>query len=157
MGDIYDTNQSPIGICCTDQTKAPAIAPEQTYKNLNANFNYPGSPPWEGQVGFWGKVDSSSDSALVDSIQNAFNPNAIKPGPPYPEYIIMKGGVLDVDGLILKKVIVMNARILYRGGPIHLEGVYFVNCTFEWVRTKNTLEIANAILSPDPATNFTGE
>jgi hypothetical protein len=40
-------------------------------------------------------------------------------------------GIAHIDGLHLKNVIFKNIHIRYSGGPIILENVYFVNCTFD--------------------------
>ena len=50
-----------------------------------------------------------------------------------PRYLIVEGAnfELDLDGYHLRNVIVRDARIVYNGGPVLLENVFFVNCTFE--------------------------
>jgi hypothetical protein len=47
----------------------------------------------------------------------------------------MTGGVLSgcqqhIDGVVWQNVVFLNARIIYGGGPLTLEDVTVVNCTF---------------------------
>jgi uncharacterized protein YjbI with pentapeptide repeats len=62
------------------------------------------------------------------------NPNRVTSG---AQFIIFDWTRPEVhvilDGMHLKNIIVKNAKIYYSGGPILLENVYFVNCTFEGV------------------------
>lgn len=62
---------------------------------------------------------------------------------------------LVLDGLHMRNVIIKNMRIAYYGGPVRLESVYFVNCTFSFPSptTTPTLDFASAILA-SPATTF---
>jgi hypothetical protein len=42
------------------------------------------------------------------------------------------GNALLLDGLYLKNVIIKDTRVVYHGGAVKLENVYFVNCTFDF-------------------------
>jgi hypothetical protein len=61
---------------------------------------------------------------------------------------ILDGGstMLGLDGMYLKNVIVRNAQLVYNGGPIRLENVAFVNCTFVLAKNKPTINLGDAIL-----------
>ena len=48
-----------------------------------------------------------------------------------PEYIRVNGGSLAMDGFYMKQVILDKVHVVYHGGRVKLENVYFVNCTFE--------------------------
>ena len=56
------------------------------------------------------------------------------------------------DGFQLRNVIFDGVGIEYKGGPIRLENVYFVNCTFDVQRTSEGQEFAKATLSHVPVT-----
>ncbi|HEY6252177.1 MAG TPA: hypothetical protein VI685_19655 [Candidatus Angelobacter sp.] len=59
-----------------------------------------------------------------------------------------------LDGMHLKNVIVKNVHVKYYGtGPVILENVYFVNCTFELPPNPKTRELGDAILA-SAATTF---
>jgi hypothetical protein len=61
---------------------------------------------------------------------------------------VVEGGVdfLVLDGMYMKNVIVRNAKIIYEGGPVKLENVYFVNCTFTLAKSQPVRELSNVIL-----------
>jgi hypothetical protein len=61
---------------------------------------------------------------------------------------VVEGGVdfLVLDGMYMKNVVVRNARIIYEGGPVKLENVYFVNCSFTLTNSRPVRELSNAIL-----------
>jgi hypothetical protein len=51
--------------------------------------------------------------------------------------ISLVGCVVVLDNKDLTNVTFINAHIIYRGGPLHLDHVLFVNCTFEAQPDKN--------------------
>jgi hypothetical protein len=68
----------------------------------------------------------------------------------------MEGGTVRLDGMIMKRIVIRDARVIYQGGPASLRGVYFVNCKFE-IQPKLTGQmLATAIIS-EPSVNFSGE
>jgi len=66
-------------------------------------------------------------------------------------YLGAIGFELRLDGYHIRNAIINGARIVYNGGPLILENVYFVNCTFEMPPTPQSQELANAILDHAPA------
>lgn len=72
-----------------------------------------------------------------------------------PSYMMLIGVSLLLDGSHLKNIIIKDARVVYHGGPLRLENVYFLNCTFDLQREPSTLNFAKAVLEAGPATNFT--
>ena len=61
---------------------------------------------------------------------------------------VVDGGIdaIVLDGIHMKNVVVRNARITYNGGPVRLENVSFVNCTFSFTKNKPTFKLGDAIL-----------
>lgn len=53
--------------------------------------------------------------------------------------------ILDME--YMKNVVVRNAVVRYSGGPVRLENVYFVNCTFEVPARPSGQSFAKAVLS----------
>lgn len=90
----------------------------------------------------------SPEGALLMKIGDESKANAALP------YILFQapGFELRLDGYHLRNVIVEGARIVYNGGPLILENVYFVNCSFEMQRTRQDQNFANAVLSHVPVT-----
>jgi len=64
-----------------------------------------------------------------------------------------KDNELLLDGLYLKNVIIKDVTVAYRGGPVKLDNVYFVNCKFDFKSAPETRELAGKILS-SPAITF---
>src|SRR5207245_10955818 len=57
-----------------------------------------------------------------------------------------------LDGEYWKNVTIKNARIVYKGGPIQLENVYFVNCTFDMQFTNPAVVLARKVLDSPSVT-----
>lgn len=69
-------------------------------------------------------------------------------------FLILDDGDLLLDGVYMKNVIVENSHVIYRGGPVVLQNVTFVNCTFDVVRQAAGQDFAEKLLGPTTATNF---
>lgn len=80
-------------------------------------------------------------------------PNTIAPGNQTFVYLCaLPERAWFFDGFQLRNVIFDGVGIEYKGGPIRLENVYFVNCTFDVQHTSEGQEFAKAILSHVPVT-----
>jgi hypothetical protein len=55
-------------------------------------------------------------------------------------------GIIGLDGAYMKNVIIRNAEVSYSGGPVRLENVAFVNCTFRFTKNKPVVGLGEAIL-----------
>lgn len=53
----------------------------------------------------------------------------------------------SLDGQLYKNVVIRSSTIMYAGGSVSLENVYFVNCKFLILQTSKGPELARAILS----------
>jgi hypothetical protein len=80
---------------------------------------------------------------------------------PQPEgsefaYFIIDGGnaTIGLDGEYMKNVIIRNCDVSYAGGPVMLENVWFINCTFHAYGrlVPAAKELGNAILAHPPVT-----
>jgi len=70
-----------------------------------------------------------------------------------PSYLVMAGGTVHLDGMIMKRVVVRNATVVYDGGKVSMQKVYFVNCKFQIKHEKPGLLLATEIFS-DPSVSF---
>ena len=61
---------------------------------------------------------------------------------------------LRLDDHFLKKIVYMGLRIAYRGGPLKLENVYFIRCTFDVVQNDKGARFSESV-SGSPATTAT--
>ncbi len=83
------------------------------------------------------------------------NPEVIAHDQDEAAYLIvdLHGFSVVLDNMRLKHVILKNAHVMYRGAPIDLQDVTFVNCSFEFVRDDRGQQLAQAILAT-PAVNY---
>jgi hypothetical protein len=58
--------------------------------------------------------------------------------------------VLELDGMHIRNVIFRNATLGYSGGPVVLENVYFVNCTFKMKLSPESEKLGAMILAAAP-------
>jgi hypothetical protein len=105
------------------------------------------SPP---QFSIAGIVPKEQSAQFVD--MRTTDPNASLPLG--NEWIIATGGALIIDNMQLKKMIFQNVYIEYDGGPIKMQEVYFLNCTFVVKQQRNGEQLVTAALKPSPAVNF---
>lgn len=63
-------------------------------------------------------------------------------------FLVLDGGdaSIGLDGMYMKNVIVRNVVVDYGGGPVKLENVYFVNCTFRLKKTVPVREFSTRML-----------
>jgi hypothetical protein len=74
-----------------------------------------------------------------------------------PAFLVMSGAPLQLDGEVIKRVVFIDVEVIYDGGPLQMENVYFVNCTFKIKPTPRSKNLAIAMLSQNAATTFSGE
>jgi hypothetical protein len=97
---------------------------------------------------------SASDSPDVPQMRLIDQPDLNKDSRTGPAFLNVRGGEFPLDGYYLKRVIIQDAHIIYNGGPLVLDQVFFVNCTFEIKQGDSGLEFADAVFSNNP-TAFT--
>ncbi len=120
---------------------------EDFYVEFDAR-KIPGTQTAKFRYGGFGKVlpAGSPEGALFVRIGNEDRGNATT----QHFYLGAIGFELKLDGYHIRNAIINGARIVYNGGPLILENVYFVNCTFEMPPTPQSQELANAILDHVP-------
>jgi hypothetical protein len=69
-------------------------------------------------------------------------------------FIFAKGGNVQLDGLRMRHLVFIGVHVVYRGGPVEMTDVYFVDCTFEMPSAPNSHNFAVAILTPGPSITF---
>jgi hypothetical protein len=51
-----------------------------------------------------------------------------------------------LDGLVLDNVVFQGAKIIYKGGPVTLHNVWFVDCQFQVSKTANVERVLEAVI-----------
>lgn len=62
-----------------------------------------------------------------------------------PAVMIVKGLTAKIDGFHLKHVAFQDMKLIYNGGPLLLESVYFLNCRLECKPSDNSWKLIAAI------------
>jgi hypothetical protein len=62
------------------------------------------------------------------------------------DFVILVGGWLKIDTLAMRHVVLKEVDVVYEGGPVELEDVYFLNCTFHLPQQRNTVQLAVTLL-----------
>ena len=62
------------------------------------------------------------------------------------------GPVAVKNSLIFNGVIFKDVRVIYSGGPLKLDGVYFVDCTFELQPSDKSKVLAETLLASNAVT-----
>jgi hypothetical protein len=74
------------------------------------------------------------------------------------EFLMLKNGrgagEIKIDGYRLKNVIFDGVRISYKGGPLILDNVRFINCTFDIAREPLGFSLAHILLGPNPSITY---
>jgi|SRR5271157_2508491 len=109
-------------------------------------------PPGEKPPEFYvQEIAPKEQAAVLDHIgidQNAGKPTGFR-------YIFGVGGAATLDGMQLKNVVFRNVHVVYHGGPVIMQNVYFVDCVFDMERKPNGEGFANAFLQSAASTTFT--
>lgn len=69
-----------------------------------------------------------------------------------PHFLILENASVWIDGTRFKNVIFRDSRIRYDGGPVEMENVYFVNCTFEFKHAPNSIRLSKTVLASSATT-----
>lgn len=100
------------------------------------------TPPWSFIVYWGGGYVAEAQSARLESLARP-QPQGSRIG-----FFVIEGGrdFIVLDGMHMKNVILRNARVIYEGGPIKLENVSFVNCTFDLRESGPTRRFSQTML-----------
>jgi hypothetical protein len=63
-----------------------------------------------------------------------------------PSYLFWTGGSVRLDDMFVKRVVFIDALVVYRSGPLELEDVSFIQCTFDVDQGAQGREFAKAFL-----------
>lgn len=91
---------------------------------------------------FAGGIVRSEDSARLELLSNPQ-----KSGSEIGLYVVEGGHMaIGLDNANMKNVVIRNAEVVYNGGPVRLENVAFVNCTFVFTKNRPTINLGETIL-----------
>jgi len=119
---------------------------EQTLTTKYSAEAPPGLP--RPKVGVVGAVPIKQ-AAILEHIAQHINTGALG-----NQFVVVDGGNIVLDGFHLKHVVLRNVHVVYSGGPVILEDVYFLNCTFDIKPAPNGQNFASNLLESGVAINF---
>ena len=122
---------------------APALPKRTTYYAF-VDVKFDARP----KVAVAGSVPRGQN-AILEPIGSGMN-NSLLIG---DQYIIVSEGIAIIDGIEMKNVIFQNLKVVYHGGPIIMNNVYFVNCTFDLPQDLRGQNLALTLLQ-SPVTTF---
>jgi len=100
------------------------------------------------------KVLGTTDASNAAQLRHISGPDVNQGIATQPSFLIYDNATFLLDTMYLRRVIFRNSHIIYKGGPIVLQEVYFINCTFEIERHPVGQSLANAILSSAHSVTF---
>jgi len=66
----------------------------------------------------------------------------------------MLGAKAVANGVLFKDLAFIDVRVIYSGGPLRLDNVYFVNCTFELKPGQPSQTLARTLLTDNRIPHF---
>jgi hypothetical protein len=89
----------------------------------------------------WIGIAHAPDAAVMERIDS--------PAPPPtgygPAFLVVKGLTANLDGFHLRNTIFQDMVLIYHGGPLILDDVYFVDCKFQLDPTVNSQQLISAV------------
>jgi hypothetical protein len=64
-----------------------------------------------------------------------------------PSHLLAAGGAILLNGMDIAHVIFVGVEVHYDGGPLQMQDVLFINCTFVFTNTDQTRDLAKQIIS----------
>jgi hypothetical protein len=84
-------------------------------------------------------------AAALDAIGQDLNKDSrVGPG-----YLILQGGNIVFDGMHMKNLVLISVHVIYRGGPLQMENIIFLNCTFQVAQHPNGILLADQIFTKE--------
>jgi hypothetical protein len=101
-------------------------------------------------TGYLSGIVPHKDAAVLEELDKPLNLND-KPGSLYAEWDNI---IIKLDGKRIKNIVFKDSKIIYEGGRVQMDNVYFVNCTFEMPSKPNSENLALTLVASVPETNF---
>jgi hypothetical protein len=130
----------------------PEPTPDADRQTFNVRFNYLSLTKDEAGSLEWLGIAHPPNLPELHSLGAADENANSKTG---PAFLLIKNAQLFMGNMVMKNIIIQDSHVVYRGDPIELENVYFVNCTFDVRREVRGQQFAKAIFSTSPAITFT--
>ena|ERR1700676_1639163 len=154
------------------QKRVKALASDEFFKRALRNYQVlrVNPSPAVSQEAFSGKKQLAEYRSAISTIPPGFHASnstvhigTLKyvNGRPYLSDSFLSGpqaisnapeGGFDIDGFILENVVIDNVKIIYKGGPVTLRNVHFVNCEFQVPITPKSDQLLDAVIQESNVT-----
>lgn len=146
----YRTTENTVRAATTDE-----LTPADKNKRNQWQAMFPANHPNANFLFAHGKGVPAEKAAVFEPINQHLNMGQTSGS----EFILLGGspgfpGGWKLDGFRMKNVIFKDTEITYEGGPIEMQNVHFVNCTFNVLKRPNGFNFATSVLASAPATTF---
>ena len=125
--------------------------PDYVSQAWNSQLSLIGYRIWEN-----GAESSAKSFQLTNEERARINQEAAQRRLHLVSGFTLDGGNQVLDGGMWVDIRFRNAKIIYRGGPMILRDVTFVDCTFIMPDISNTVELANLVIDKDQLTGSFG-
>ena len=68
-----------------------------------------------------------------------------------PDVVMITGGEADLDNMHIENAVFRDVHVVYRGAPLDMKSVWFVNCTFDVTAGPRGQQFADSMLASAPA------
>jgi hypothetical protein len=157
--DIWKTALAFLNYRSTENTVGAATTDKFTPADKKKRYEWQGIFPVNSKnanfIFAHGKAVSAEKAAVFEPKEKHLNIGKTVGS----EFILLGGstgfpGGWKLDGYRMKNVIFKDTEITYEGGPVDMQNVYFVNCTFNVAKRPNGKNFASTVLASAPATTF---
>jgi hypothetical protein len=131
---------------------APAPTPDADRQTFDVRFNYLTLTQNGAETIQW---LGTAHPPNLPELHSLNVPNENVNSQTGPAFLLIKYAQLSLDNMVMKNIIIQDSHIVFRGNPVQLENVYFVNCTFDVSREIRGRQFANAMFSASPSITLT--
>jgi hypothetical protein len=112
-------------------------------KRFSWNYRVPvDDPKWRDKIRFSNRLGLAPFFALFEPISERLSID----NPLGPAWLTLTDANLPLDGWRFRNVLIQGCSIVYGGGPVILERIYFERCTFNIVQDESGFQFAKSVL-----------
>lgn len=139
-GQTFLNYRSSLNVSEMPPGKATSLKPDDlVLTHYFVQYDLGNLPPGFSVIG----QTEIEQAARMERIENPI----VQPQGLGNQVLVGAGGIIRLDGMRLKHVVFTNVEVHYRGGPLILEDVRFINCRFAFENTGNSRTLSESILT----------
>lgn len=133
-------------------TPVPGISNAKPFRlqDFNAQFYIPHENPNSTLTTRWVGIVPHEQMARLDYIGRDQNADQVDG----PATLVVTGGDIVLDGVEIRHVVFINTKVIYKGGKVILNDVYFINCAFQIERGSNGRNLISSLFDLPQVKSF---